>query len=235
MQLFSIGKFAKMIGVNPATLRRMQTTGELLPAHISKGGTRYYSEDQLKRFSQGEREREKLVIGYCRVSTPGQKDDLERQVQNVRSYMCAKGYRFEIISDVGSGINYRKQGLQTLLQMINERKISKIVVLYKDRLVRFGYEIIEHICFLNGVEIEVIDNTAQSREQELADDLIQIVTVFANRLYGQRSRKTKHLIEGVKHSVRKQAVAAGQDDPPEACSGPGGAVLEERRDSTVGL
>lgn len=203
MGLISIGKFAKLVGVTPATLRRMQETGELVPCHITQGGTRYYSEEQLKRFS-GNTEEKKKVIGYCRVSTPAQKDDLQTQIENVRTYMCAKGYSFDIISDIGSGIDYSKKGLQTLLLKINNQEISKVVVLYKDRLVRFGYEMIEYLCEINGVEIEIIDNTTQSKEQELTDDLIQIITVFANRLYGQRSRKTKRLIDEVKRDAESE-------------------------------
>lgn len=197
MELISIGKFAKIVGLTPTTLRRMHDSGELIPCHISKGGTRYYSTDQLELFinnNQGE----KKVIGYCRVSTPSQKDDLKTQVENVKTYMYAKGYQFEIIEDIGSGINYKKKGLQELLSKISNHEISKIVVLYKDRLVRFGYEMIEYLCQINGVEIEIIDNTEQNKEQELTDDLIQIITVFANRLYGQRSKKTKKLIDEVK-------------------------------------
>lgn len=200
MELLSIGKFAKMVGITPTTLRRMQQSGELIPYHISKGGTRYYSSEQLNRFLPKQTV-EKPVIGYCRVSTQSQKDDLETQVANVCSYMCAKGYKYEIITDVGSGINYNKKGLQQLLERICNHEISKIVVLYKDRLIRFGFEMIEYLCELNDVEIEIIDNTAQSKEQELTDDLIQIITVFANRLYGQRSKKTKKLIDEVRNNV----------------------------------
>lgn len=200
MELLSIGKFAKIVGVTPTTLRKMQETGELIPQHISNGGTRYYSSEQLKHFSHTETINKKIV-GYCRVSTISQKDDLETQIQNVTNYMCAKGYNFEIIKDIGSGINYKKKGLQQLLTLIVNREVSKIVVLYKDRLVRFGYEMIEYLCDINNVEIEIIDNTIQSKEQELTDDLIQIITVFANRLYGQRSKKTKQLIDEVKNCV----------------------------------
>nr|DAQ68684.1 MAG TPA: hypothetical protein [Caudoviricetes sp.] len=199
MELLSIGKFAKLVGITPTTLRRMQETGELIPEHISKGGTRYYSTKQLKMFKNDTAKQ--VVIGYCRVSTSSQKDDLNTQVNNIKSYMIAKGYQFEIITDIGSGINYKKKGLQTLLKRINNRDVSKIVILYKDRLVRFGYEMIEYICQLNNVEIEIIDNTEYIKEQELTDDLIQIITVFANRLYGQRSKKTKRLIEEVKNNV----------------------------------
>lgn len=108
MELMSIGKFANKIGVSVATVRRMETKGELLPAHISSGGTRYYSTEQLKQFI-GSDNKQKLVIGYCRVSTPSQKDDLKTQVENVKSYMIAKGYQYEIIEDIGSGINYNKK------------------------------------------------------------------------------------------------------------------------------
>lgn len=200
MQLISIGKFAKKVGLTTASLRRMHQSGECIPYHVTKGGTRYYSLDQLKDFSTADK-KEKLVIGYCRASTSSQKDDLETQINNVKSYMYAKGYNFEIISDIGSGINYKKKGLQELLDKINDQKISKIVVLYKDRLIRFGFELIEYLCKINNIEIEIIDNTKQNEEQELSDDLIQIVTVFAGQLYGQRSKKTKQLISGVKQNV----------------------------------
>lgn len=197
MELMSIGKFAKKIGVNVVTLRRMEAKGELLPAHVSSGGTRYYSTEQLKQFI-GSDNKQKLVIGYCRVSTPSQKDDLKTQVENVKSYMIAKGYQYEIIEDIGSGINYNKKGLKQLIDKINNQEVSRVVVLYKDRLIRFGFELIEYLCQINGVELEVIDHTEKSKEEELTDDLIQIVTVFANRLYGQRSKKAKRLIEEVK-------------------------------------
>ena len=201
MELISIGKFAKIVGVTPHTLRDMHRSGELIPCHVSQGGTRYYSTDQLKYFTHSNSD-VKPVIGYCRVSTASQKDDLATQVNNVKTYMYAKGYQFEIIQDIGSGINYKNKGLRELISKISNREISKVVVLYKDRLMRFGYEMFEYICQLNHVEIEIIDATSQSKEQELVDDLIQIITVFANRLYGQRSKKTKQLIEEVQNHVR---------------------------------
>lgn len=200
MELMSIGKFAKKVGVNIATLRRMDASGDLKPYHVSKGGTRYYSTEQLKYFGDTQ-QKAKLVAGYCRVSTPSQKDDLENQVNNVKTYMIAKGYSFEMITDIGSGIDYKRQGLKKLIDKINNQEISKIVILYKDRLVGFGYELIEYLCFINNIEIEIIDHTETSKEKELTDDLIQIITVFANRLYGQRSKKTKRLIHEVKNNA----------------------------------
>lgn len=199
MELLSIGKFAKTVGVTTTTLRRMHQSGELIPAHISNGGTRYYSTEQLKLFQSSNNER--IVIGYCRVSTPSQKDDLETQVQNVKSYMYAKGYKFDIIKDIGSGINYKKKGLKDLINRIENNEVSKVVILYKDRLIRFGFELIEYLCEINNVEIEVIDNSECSKEKELTDDLIQVITVFANRLYGQHSKKTKRLINEVRNNA----------------------------------
>ena len=200
MELLSIGKFAKLVGVTTTTLRQMHKTGELVPVRISKGGTRYYSREQVNQLL-GKQDIPKKVIGYCRVSTKSQQNDLENQIENVKTYMYAKGYQFEIISDIGSGINYSKKGLQDLISKVNNNEVDKIVVLYKDRLIRFGFEMLEYFCTINNVEIEIIDNKEVSKEQELADDLIQIVTVFANRLYGSRSKKTRKLIEEVKKNA----------------------------------
>ena len=201
MELVSIGKFAKMVGVTVTTLRRMHKRGDFIPYHITKSGTRYYSMEQLKEFS-GPIKSEKTVIGYCRVSTTAQKDDLVTQIENVKSYMYSRGYKFEIITDVGSGINYKKKGLLQLINRINNHEVSVVVVLYKDRLIRFGFDLLNYLCEINGVKIEIIDNTEYSKEQELTDDLIQIITVFANRLYGQRSKKTKKLIDEIKQNAK---------------------------------
>lgn len=195
----SIGKFSKEIGISINHLRLLHKTGELVPIKITKGGTRYYSDKQLNDYL-GLNEKDKKVILYARVSTKQQKDDLENQIKNLKEYAYSKGYNFEIISDIGSGINYKKEGLKKLLEKINNSEISKIVVLYKDRLVRLGFELIEFLANINNIEIEIIDNTTISKEEELTDDLIQIITVFANKLYGSNSKKTKQLIDGVKNA-----------------------------------
>ena len=198
MSLMSIGKFSKEIGISINHLRLLHKTGELVPVKITKGGTRYYSDKQLNDYL-GLNEKDKKVILYARVSTKQQKDDLENQIKNLKEYAYSKGYSFEIISDIGSGINYKKEGLKKLLEKINNSEISKIVVLYKDGLISFGFELIEFLANINNIEIEIIDNTAISKEEELTNDFIEIITVFANKLYGSRSKKTKQLIDGVKN------------------------------------
>lgn len=129
------------------------------------------------------------------MSSNKQKDDLERQIDNVKTYMIAKGYQFEIITDIGSGINYNKKGLNQLIDMVTNSEVEKIVVLYKDRLVRFGFELIENLCNKYGVTIEIIDNTEKTEEQELVEDMIQIITVFSAKLQGKRANKAKKMIE----------------------------------------
>lgn len=129
------------------------------------------------------------------MSSNKQKDDLERQINNVKTYMIAKGYQFEIISDIGSGINYNKKGLNQLINMVTNSEVEKIVVLYKDRLIRFGFELIENLCNKYGVTIEIIDNTEKTEEQELVEDMIQIITVFSCKLQGKRANKAKKMIK----------------------------------------
>ena len=199
MALMSIGKFAKEIGLSVQHLRKLHNDNILVPAVITKGGTRYYSEEQLLEYLNEDNLPQQLpIILYARVSTRSQKNDLERQVENLKAYAISKGYSFEIITDIGSGINYNKKGLKDLIQKINNKEISKIVILYKDRLIEFGFELIEYLCELNNIEIEVIDKTTISKKAELTNDLIQIITIFANKLYGARSKKTLKLIQEVK-------------------------------------
>lgn len=197
MKYYSIGEFAKAIGKTTKTLRNWDKSGKLKPIRVEDNRYRYYSQEQLNNFLglKNMEPKSKKVIGYCRVSSHKQKDDLERQIDNVKTYMYAKGYQFEIITDIGSGINYNKKGLNQLINMITDSEVEKIVVLYKDRLIRFGYELIENICNKYGTTIEIIDNTKKSEEQELVEDLIQIITVFTCRLQGKRANKAKKMIK----------------------------------------
>lgn len=197
MKYYSIGKFSKEIGKTIQTLRNWDKNGTLKPAHVTSAGTRYYSQEQLNHFLglQDKVQPNKKIIGYCRVSSAKQKDDLERQIANVKTYMYSRGYQFEIISDIGSGINYNKTGLNHLLDMITNYAVEKVVVLYKDRLIRFGYELIENLCKKYGTTIEIIDNTEKTEEQELVEDLVQIITVFSCKLQGKRASKTKKMIK----------------------------------------
>ena len=113
----------------------------------------------------------------------------------MQRYLIAQGKPFEIISDVGSGINYTKKGLQQVIKRITQGEVDGVVVLYKDQLVRFGFELIEYIASLYDCQIEIIDHTEKTEEQELVEDLVQIVTVFSCKLQGKRANKAKKLVK----------------------------------------
>jgi len=201
--MLSIGKFAKSLGVSIQTLRNWDKEGKLKPTYVTENGYRYYSEDLLNKFRniKNINKIKKKNILYARVSTKDQKDDLNRQIDNLKQYAYNKGYSFEIITDIGSGINYKKEGLLKMINLVECGEVDRIIVLYKDRLIRFGYDLIEYICKLNDTKIEIVDNSTISKEQELTEDLIQIITVFANKLYGARSKKTINLIKSVKENA----------------------------------
>lgn len=194
MKYYSIHEFSKLISRTPQTLRNWDLSGKLKPHHTGANGYRYYSHQQLNELL-GIADIQRKVIGYCRVSSNKQKDDLIRQVENMDKYLSSLNCEYEIIQDIGSGINYSKKGLKGLLKKINKKEASKIVVFYKDRLLRFGFELVEYMANLNGCEIEVLDNTEKTEEQELVEDLIQIVTVFSCKLQGKRANKTRKLVD----------------------------------------
>lgn len=196
MELITISKATKMFGVTPQTMRNWDRNGKLKPIKRAKNGFRYYNLLDVKNLIE---QKTKLVVGYCRVSSKKQEDDLQRQIENVKMFMIAKGYQFEIIQDVGSGINYNKNGLNDLINKVTNGNVEKVVILYKDRLLRFGFELLENLFKKYDCDIEIIDNTEKTEEQELVEDLIQIVTVFSCRLQGKRSKKTRELINELKN------------------------------------
>lgn len=106
-----------------------------------------------------------------------------------------QGRPFEIITDIGSGINYRKKGLQDLIRKIESNQAEKVVILYKDRLLRFGFDLIETIAAIHNCKIEIVYTTQKSEQQELVEDLVQIITVFSYKLQGKRANKAKKMIQ----------------------------------------
>ena len=138
-------------------------------------------------------------VGYTRVSSHDQKDDLDRQIGVLELYCASQGWQFEIINDLGSGMNYHKKGLKTLLDGILNDEIGRLVLTHKDRLLRFGSELVFALCERKNVEVVIINQDENlSFEEELAQDVLEIITVFSARLYGSRSKKNKKLLEAVK-------------------------------------
>ena len=194
MKYYSSKTVTQILGVTAQTLRNWDKEDKLKPAYVKSNGYRYYSEESILAYTQERKTKKNLnVIGYARVSSEKQLDDLERQVDNIKEYLSNKYETFDIITDVGSGINYNKPGLLKLIEKINKKEVDLIVVLYKDRLLRFGFELVEYFAKLNNVSIEVLDKIDKTQDQELVEDLVQIITMFSCKIQGKR-KKTKDLM-----------------------------------------
>ena len=199
-RLVKIGKAAEMLGTTPGQLRKWEASGELLPARKTRGGTRYYAVSDL----MGSVNDAAPTLCYARVSGRDQKPDLDRQQAALEAYCAAKGWRTETIRDMGSGLNCRKAGLQRLLDLILKRRIRRLVLTHKDRLLRFGSELVFDLCELQGIEVVIIHKgDPPSFEDELAQDVLGIVTEFSARMYGARSHRSRELIEALKSALER--------------------------------
>ena len=199
----SIGQAAKHLGVSISTLRRWEQSGQISPEERTRGGQRRYDVTKLRPEVYHRQEKTpRRTVGYARVSSNDQKKDLERQRELLELYCSANGWQYEIVSDLGSGMNYKKKGLKKLLNEIVDNKVGRLVITHKDRLLRFGAELVFSLCELKGVEVVIVNQGSEGRfEEELAKDVLEIITVFSARLYGARSKRNQKLIEGLKEAV----------------------------------
>ncbi|MCY0900449.1 MAG: IS607 family transposase, partial [Firmicutes bacterium] len=186
------------------TLRRWDHEGTLLPDERTAGGYRRYDLARLRPDQFHRRSPRRKTVAYARVSSHDQKDDLERQKHVLEIYCARQGWTFEVVADLGSGMNYHKKGLKRLLNDILADRVGRLVVTHKDRLVRFGAELVFAICEAKQVEVVILNQGEDTTfEEELAQDVLEIITVFSARLYGSRSRKNQKLLDGVKHAVEE--------------------------------
>ena len=201
-KLLSISEAAKVLGVSKSTLRRWEREGRLLPDERTEGGQRRYKLSSIRPQMNPVSSIERKTIAYARVSSHDQKADLERQKQVLELYCSSQGWLFEILSDLGSGINYNKKNLKALIQSIIDNEVGRLVLTHKDRLLRFGAELIFSICEVRQVEVVIINQGEDSTfEEDLAKDVLEIITVFSARLYGSRSRNNQKLINGMRQAV----------------------------------
>jgi len=201
-RLVGIGEAAKVLGVSITTLRRWEAAGRLSAEHTAGGHRRYDLAKLRPDMFRAEGEVNRRTIAYARVSSHDQKDDLERQKQVLELYCARQGWTFEVIADLGSGMNYHKNGLKRLLDAIIDGQVGRLVITHKDRLLRFGAELVFAICEAKNVEVVILNQGEDTTfEEDLAKDVLEIITVFSARLYGSRSRKNQKLIEGVRAAV----------------------------------
>lgn len=201
-RIVSIGEAAEAMGVSITTLRRWESDGKLVAEHTAGGHRRYDLAKLRPEMFRAEDAAHRQTIAYARVSSHDQKDDLERQKQVLELYCARQGWTFEVIADLGSGMNYHKKGLKRLLDDVVEGRIGRLVITHKDRLLRFGAELVFAICEAKGVEVVILNKGEDTTfEEDLAKDVLEIITVFSARLYGSRSRKNQKLLDGVRAAV----------------------------------
>lgn len=191
MSLCSIGELAVLLGVSVVTLRRWDKAGRLSPACRTVGGHRRYDVPAVQAQLGLVKPRAQKTLAYARVSSHDQKEQLQTQAKRLTHYCQAQGWHeLEVITDLGSGMNCNKKGLLRLLRAILTGEITRLVLVTKDRLLRFGADLLLNLCALSGVEVVILDEAeTHTIEQQLVADLISIMTVFTSRLYGSRSRK----------------------------------------------
>ncbi len=196
-----IGEAAKLLGVSVQALRNWEMEGKIMPSHRTPGGQRMYDLAELL----GVNDLSYPTIAYARVSSSDQKEDLERQHAVLEAFCNKNGWQTEIIRDLGSGMNYNKKGLFRLLELMVHGQMSRLVLTHKDRLLRFGAEIVFRICELKGIEVVIINKGEQpSFEEELTQDVMEIMTVFCAKLYGRRSHKSKKIRRNREYRIRRK-------------------------------
>lgn len=199
----SISKAAKEMGVASETLRRWEAAGKIEVERTPRGHRRYDLAKLKGLHPRATTSSSRVTLCYARVSSHDQKSDLITQVALLESYCAANGWTYEVLQDLGSGLNYHKRGLQSLIKRICSGEAGRLVLTHKDRLLRFGSELVFAICAEFGVEVVIINQSEQpvSFEEELTKDVLEIITVFSARLYGSRSHKNKQLVEKLRQAA----------------------------------
>lgn len=188
MNTYNAAQFAKLAGVSVKTLQRWDREGRLKPAARTPGNRRLYTPVQLNQVLNRVSEARQDTIAYLRVSSQAQKPDLSNQKTALEQFCIARGIAVdEWISEIGGGLNFKRPKFSDLVDRIVRSEVSILVIAHKDRLARFGYELLAHLCETHGCQIVVLNTESLSPEQEMVQDLMTIVHCFSSRLYGLRN------------------------------------------------
>ncbi len=198
--MWKVADFGKMVGVSTSTLRRWEREGKLIPER-TLGNQRVYSKHHLssaKNLKTGKFPHK--IIVYCRVSSSGQKGDLISQVQAMEQFVLAQGVAItDSIQEIGGGLNFQRPKFLQIVRFAIQGEVKVIYVAHKDRLCRFGFELVEQIVLWGGGSIVVANAETLSPHEELTQDLLTIIHCFSSRLYGLRKYKSKvkKIVDGV--------------------------------------
>ena len=192
-KFYTIGEFSNLTNIKVKTLQKWDRDG-ILVAYRTPTNRRYYTHSQYLDFiGKSSKQNEKNIVLYARVSSNKQKEDLKHQIEFLYNYSASQGYKISnFYSDIASGLNYKRKNWNRLIDDCADGKISKIIISYKDRFVRFGFDWFEY--FLKSrydVDIEIVENKLTTPEEEVIQDLITIIHVFSCRVYGLRKYESK--------------------------------------------
>ena len=184
----STKKARKILGVTTQTLRNWDSTGKINTIRSASGVRLYCFQDIKNILSSSANHEEKKKIAYCRVSSKKQENDLKRQTDFFR-------YEYPdhvVVTDIASGLNFKRKGLKTILELALQGNISEVMVAHKDRLCRYGFELLEWIFNRQNIKLVILDNEEyKSPEEELANDILSIIHIFSCKQMGGRRYKIK--------------------------------------------
>ena len=189
--MITTGKAASKLGVSVKTIQRWDRE-QKLKAHRTLTGRRYYEQDQLTTFLGKAKPpvQQRDLVAYCRVSSQAQRPDLRNQRAVITDFCVSKGLaNVEYVEEIGGGLNFKRPRFTELVDRICAGCVATLILAHKDRLARFGFELLRHLCQINQCELLIIDDEKLSPEREMVEDLMTIVHCFSSRLYGLRNYK----------------------------------------------
>lgn len=187
MNTYSITEFAQRIGVSVKTLQRWDREGRLSPLRTPTN-RRVYTDEHLYQVLPSRQPLERKVVVYMRVSSQAQKPDLVNQRMVLEHFCAARGLTVtQWVSEIGGGLNFKRPKFLALVDAIVTHQVAQVVIAHKDRLVRFGYDLLLHLCRTHDCELLVMNTETLSPEQEMVQDLMTITHCFSARLYGLRN------------------------------------------------
>ena len=188
---YNISDFARRIGRSASTVRRWERDG-LLKSKRLPSGHRYFDEVDIRSIL-GKDDEKRLTVVYCRVSSHGQRDNLQSQVLAMEQYGLGAGIAVdEWVQETGGGMNFKRKQFLALMDRIAAGEISRLIVAHKDRLVRFGFDLLDHMGKRSACVIEAVNQESLSPHEEMTEDLLSIVHTFSCRLYGMRKYKKRN-------------------------------------------
>ena len=203
MNTYNVRQFANLIGVSVSTLQRWDRQGRLKPQR-TPGNRRLYTDQHLAFVGRASRPNGRITTVYARVSSQAQKPDLDNQIRVLEQFCAANGWTVnEWVKEVGGGLNFNRRHFLRILDAVIHGRVERLIVAHRDRLCRFGFEMIEHLCRTHDCDLVVMNQESLSPEPEMVQDMLSIVHCFSARLYGLRNYR-KSLRQALENDTQSQ-------------------------------